>query len=219
MGIIVYVDIKYSLRSALLHTHPIHWSIGKKYLFNLWSMFISRLLWDAAIFWHVFILLETWGYHHTTIERWTNVHRQHNNDIHSLQNCVAWNRVSILLDSVQQYNKLILYSDILFFKFWSVLNTIFYDRYAVPVVASIVFLLQTSVELKKRGRNSFSNCPDQDVEREMILTHFQRKDQPNKSHIKCESSFGNYSFSERWYSKFKYKFIYNTINLNRRLSD
>ena len=123
------------------------------------------------------------------------MHRQHNNDIHSLQNFVAWNRVSILLDSVQQYNKLIFL--ILFFKFSTVLNTILYDRYAVPVVASIVFLLQTSGELKKRGRNSFSNCPDQDVEREIILTHFQRKDQPNKSHIKCESSFSNYSFSER----------------------
>ena len=52
MGIIVYVDIKYSLRSAILHTHPIHWSIGKKYLFGLKSIFILFIIfsWDAAIF-------------------------------------------------------------------------------------------------------------------------------------------------------------------------
>ena len=44
MGIVLYVDIKYSLRSALLYTHPIHWSISKKYLFNLKSIFILFMI-------------------------------------------------------------------------------------------------------------------------------------------------------------------------------
>ena len=72
MGIIVYVDIKYSLRSALLHTHPIHWSIGKKYLFNLWSMFNITIVMRCCYFLTCFHLTRNLGissHHHWAMDK------------------------------------------------------------------------------------------------------------------------------------------------------
>ena len=76
-------------------------------------------------------------------------------------------------------------------------------RYVAPVLASIVFLIQISSELRRRERSSFSTTDrDRDIERDIIPTQSLNPRSDKRPGRGKSSSFGGNS-SERytvWYN-------------------